>query len=451
MSRGSYGGAHPAAGPGGVVAAVTAGGPAARAGISAGDTLLAVDGTRLRDVIDWQWQTASEGFDVSVLGTDGAERSVSVQRAWDEQPGVEFTATLFDGVRECDNACQFCFIAQLPPGLRRSLYVRDDDYRLSFLSGNFVTLTNLDDADVERIVEQRLSPLYASLHAVDDDVRRRLICATHEDLALQRADELLAAGIALHVQIVLVPGVNDGAVLERTLAWLASRPLIESVGVVPIGFTGHQRRYSVAFGEPEAASRVLDALEPWRTRMAVERGLRWVHAADELHLVADRGLPPTDDYDGFPQYENGIGLVRVFRDAWLADAAGSKPVVPTPSERVTLVTGELFAPTLLELVASAPPKGRDVRVLAVPNRFFGGNVSVTGLLTAVDIAAVVAADGAAGVYLVPDVVLSTDGVTLDDVPECALPALCGADVRVVSSDAAGFLAALSGLSVGHTG
>jgi NifB/MoaA-like Fe-S oxidoreductase len=282
-------------------------------------------------------------------------------------------------------------------------------------------------------------------------VRGRLVCATVEDRALERTDQLLAGGIVLHVQIVLVPGVNDGSVLERTLAWLAARPLIESVGVVPVGFTAHQRRHEEGFATSDAAGRVLDALEPWRERMLAERGRRWVHAADELYVAAGSDLPPSQDYDGFPQYENGIGLARAFRDAWIPGSAVAIAAPVAPAGPVTLLTGELFAPTLRELLATAPLPRTECRVLAVPNRFFGGNVSVAGLLTASDIASTVATDGGRGIYLVPDVVLNSDGVTLDDVSEGALAALCGADLRVVSSDAAEFLAASDGLSGEHTG
>lgn len=431
--------------PGGLVASVEAGGAAQRAGIRAGDVALAVDGRPLRDVIDWQWLTSEESFTVEVERRTG-RRLLGVVRDWDEPVGLTFAQLLFDGVRECDNACLFCFVSQLPDGLRPALYVRDDDLRLSFLAGTFVTLTSTTDDDVARVIEQRLSPLHVSLHAVDPEVRRRLVCPTAGDLALERVDQLDRAGIELHVQVVLVPGLNDGAVLEETLAWLAERTSVVSVGVVPLGYTAHQKRFAASYGDPRAASAVLDALALWRTRMRAVRGVSWVHAADELHLAAGRPVPPAGDYDGFPQYENGIGLVRAFTDEWReAVEAAAVDMCRTPLE-VTLVTGELFAPVLREMVPMATRHGITCRVLAVPNGFFGGNVGVTGLLTGADIVAVVRADDAPGPYLVPDIVLNDDGLTLDGMSTGELVATTGKDTRVVSCDAAGLLAALLALS-----
>ncbi len=437
MTPGSYEHAVVAGAHGGVVSGVDPGSPAERAGVRPGDRVLSVDDEPLRDVIDWLWLTAEASFALTVASpADTDARDVVVERGWDEPIGVEFRGLVFDGVRECDNACSFCFVAQMPDGLRPSLYVRDDDFRLSFLSGTFITLTNLEDDDVERILTQRLSPLHVSLHAVDRAVRRRLVCPTAEDGALERFDELAAGGIETHVQIVLVPGVNDGAVLQGSLEWLAERPGVESVGIVPVGFTRFQSRVGASYGDANDAAGVLDAIEPWRQRMLDERGLRWVHAADELYLSAGRDVPPAGDYDDFPQYENGIGMVRTFVDTW------REVLLKAPVDRcrepvdVTLVTGELFAPVLAGLAEMARRHSVTCRVLPVANTFFGGNVDVAGLLTGRDIVAAVRADGGPGPYLVPDSVLNDDMVTLDDVPAVELAALTGTDVRVVSCDAA---------------
>jgi putative radical SAM enzyme (TIGR03279 family) len=449
--------------------------PADRAGVRAGDRIVAVDGDPVRDVIDWRWLTAEPTFVITLeSGVPGAARDVRVDRAWDEPVGVEFDGVVFDGVRTCENSCAFCFVAQLPGGLRPALYVRDDDYRLSFLAGTFITLTNLTDDDVDRIAGQALSPLYVSLHAVDDEVRRRLLCPTVPDEAVKRFEELLSEGIELHVQIVLVPGVNDGHVLQETLRWLSARPGVRSIGVVPLGYTSHQSRFSGSFGRPEAAAVVLDALEPWREAMLSDRGTRWVHAADEFHLAAGREVPPATAYDSFPQYENGIGLVRAFLDSW-EDVVHSTPVRSGNARaHATLVTGELFAPTLRRAVPLAARHGVTCSVLPVRNRFLGGNVSVAGLLSGADIAEAIRADGArhaddargagseggpsaetgapsadrtAGrraptTYLVPDVVLNEDGLTLDGMTAQDVCARSCASVRVVSCDAAGLLESL---------
>lgn len=408
---------------GGRIAAIDAGSVAEAAGLAPGDVILTANGALLTDVLAWEWAAADGTLDLHVAAADGTERDVSFNVAFGEPPGVRFSDSVFDGVRTCDNACAFCFVAQLPAGLRASLYVRDDDYRLSFLNGNFITLTNLTPEDVQRIVWLRLSPLYVSVHAVTPEVRLSLVCPTVEDDALAILDVLLAAGIEVHAQIVLVPGVNDGDELRATLAHLAERKGICSVGVVPVGYTSHQQRIAGSFGEENAAAAVLAGLGPWRERMRAERHLSWVHAADELYLNAGAPIPPAHEYDGFPQYENGIGMVRSFLDGlpWGVDSVASD---------LTLVTGELFAPILRE---SFPRS----RVLAVANRLFGGNVSVAGLLSGADIADAIAADAAGGVYAVPDVTLNADGVFLDDLTPADVRERARADVRMVSSEPSG--------------
>jgi putative radical SAM enzyme (TIGR03279 family) len=334
--------------------------------------------------------------------------------------------------------------------MRPSLYVRDDDFRLSFLAGNFITLTNLSDDDVARIVRQRLSPMYVSLHAVDDEVRRTLLCPTADDRALEFVERLGEAGIALHVQIVLVPGVNDGPVLERTLRWLEAREGIASVGIAPVGTTRYQKRIAAGYDTAEAAQAVLAQLKPWSERMRSERGVSWVYAADELHLAAGTELPPWDDYDGFPQFENGIGMVRAFVDE-AGEELGRLPPAAAGllcgAPRVALVTGAFFAPVLARLAPALAHAGCAVSVLPVANDLLGGNVGVAGLLGGGDIAKAVAAHGLdAGVFLVPDVAVNDDGLLLDDLTVAEVAAQAGADVRLVSCDAAGLVSALIELS-----
>jgi len=396
--------------------------------------VLAVGGQPVRDILDWTWLTSEDEVLVTVAEPDGGVRDIALARAAQEPWGATFAEALFDGIRTCSNRCVFCFMRQLPTGLRPSLYVRDDDFRLSFLHGNFITLTNLTDEDVERIAEQRLTPLHISLHAVDPEVRARLVCARGRDLALERFDELLDAGIDLHVQIVLVPGINDDEQLGRSLRWLAEREGVASVGVVPLGYTRYQTAFTRSYDDAASAGRVLEALEPWQEAFRAQHGITWVQAADELYLNAGVAIPPAEHYDGLPQYENGIGMVRVFLDEW--DAAGERDTAREPeAARTTVVTGELFAPVLDGLVRAADLA--HVRMLVVPNAFFGGNVNVAGLLTGADIAAAISADadGPDARYLVPDAVLSAEGLTLDDMTFADLAQAAGAAVRLVSSDA----------------
>jgi putative radical SAM enzyme (TIGR03279 family) len=444
--RGSYGGRVPAAVGGGVVAAVEADGPAAARGVVAGDVIVAVEGQPPRDILDWQWLTDGQEITVAIRHAE-TTRTEKLRRNAGQSWGLHFADAVFDGVRTCENRCVFCFMAQLPKGLRRALYLRDDDFRLSFLQGNFVTLTNLSDADVARIAEQHLSPLYVSLHAIDPAVRGELVCA-REDRALERFDELLGAGIDIHVQVVLVPGVNDGVVLDETLAWLSERECVLSVGIVPLGFTAHQERFSASY-DGRAAAEVISQIEPWQMAFRERDAVTWVYLADEFYLKAGRSVPPTAQYDGYPQYENGIGIVRSFADeaAALSDRLASARACLPAGLRVALVTGELAEPELRSFlgIPAGPEAHFGLSVLVVPNTFFGGNVSVTGLLTAADIVPAIVSSSA-DVFLVPDIVVNADGLLLDDVAASELLVRTGRDVRLISCDADGLLAALDDLA-----
>lgn len=430
-------------GAGGLIVEIEPG-PAERAGLRAGDIVTAVDGRAVADILDWQWATDGDVVELAVRHADDSEATVALQRKRGERWGIDFADALFDGVRTCRNNCAFCFMTQLPKGLRKALYLRDDDFRLSFLQGNFITLTNLADTDIERIAEQHLSPLYVSLHAVSPAVRRELVCA-REDRALERFDQLLESGIDLHVQIVLVPGVNDGAELDRTLTWLAEREGVASVGVVPLGFTAHQDRFKASYNDPIEAAKVIQQVQRWQFESRARDGVTWVHLADEFYLNARAPFPETSWYDGYPQYENGIGMVRSFADeAAVLHEDLFKATAQLPEcESVTVVTGLLGATTIAGALNACEAAGR-VRLLAIPNRFFGGNVTVTGLLTGEDLATAIRRDAEArgaeeGLYLLPDVVFNADGVTLDDLTLDDLRGRTVADIRLVSSDAAGLL------------
>lgn len=408
--------------------------------------MLAVDGFVLRDVIDWSW--FADGLRHELAVARGMEQAtVVVDRSADEPWGVGFASAVFDRVRTCRNACAFCFMEQLPPGLRPSLSLKDDDYRLSFLDGNFITLTNFREEDVARIAEQGISPLHISLHAVTPEVRAALMCP-HEDRALHWFDRLVEEGVDLHVQIVLVPGVNDGDELDRTLTWLAQRDGVVSVGIVPAGYTRFATREPAPFSRAHAGE-VIAHVEEWRRAMRERDGISWVHLADEFYLTAGSEVPPADEYDGFPQFENGIGMVRSLLDE--ADGlAGSLRETAMrlrdSSRRARIVTGTLVAPVFERVIASAGGEGV-IGVVPVTNRMFGGNVSVTGLLSGSDIVEAVLSSGdSESGFLVPDVVFNPDGLTLDDLTFRELVERTGMKLRVVSCDAAGLLAGLTELS-----
>jgi putative radical SAM enzyme (TIGR03279 family) len=440
--RNEYGRRVPLVGIGGVIESLALGSPAERAGLQVGDTLLTADGQPLRDVIDWQWLADGAEVRVGYVRGSAAKASMVLRREAGEPWGVAFAETVFDGVRTCDNRCAFCFMTQLPKGLRKALYVRDDDYRLSFLQGNFVTLTNLSDHDVARIIEQRLSPLYVSLHTVDPEVRTQLVCA-RDDRALERFDELLDADVDLHVQIVLVPGINDGAVLDQSLTWLAEREGVLSVGLVPLGYTAHQQRFAASYESRRAARGVIEGVIPWQDAMRERDGCTWVYLADEFYLNAGIELPPAEHYDDFPQYENGIGLVRDFVDsarAAVAELAAAVAELPDGLS-VIVATGELFAP-ILERERPAFDPARRLRVVAVRNDFFGGNVSVAGLLTTSDLVRQLAPTQHGAVILVPDCIVNADGVLLDGVSVAELGTALDREVRLLSCDVGGLLSGL---------
>ncbi|MBS3974244.1 MAG: DUF512 domain-containing protein [Actinobacteria bacterium] len=427
------------------IACIEPGSPADVAGIKEGELVEAVDGQPVSDILDWQWLSADDEMVLTLSGKDHSSRLVNISRPPGTGWGIEFSSAIFDRVRTCQNDCVFCFISQLPAGLRDSLYVRDDDYRLSFLYGNFVTLTNLTELDVERIIEQQLSPLYVSLHSADAAVRERIV-RTPCDRALERVEKLLAAGIEMHIQIVLVPGENDGTHLEQTLDWLERLDGVVSVGIVPLGYTAHQSRFSRSFEDPLDAARVISQVAPRQHVRRMRDKMTWVYLADEFYLNALAPLPEAFFYDDFPQYENGIGIARAFVDDFEAarDRITESLALLPKRNSISIVSGEMAAGILADAFESAGA-GQKVRVLGVANRFFGGNVKVTGLLTGRDIVDVIAADNPGGesVYIVPKIIFNSGGVTLDGFTADDLESLGDKRVAFVSSDSQGLLEALA--------
>ncbi|MFI5047153.1 MAG: DUF512 domain-containing protein, partial [Acidimicrobiia bacterium] len=406
------------------VVAVASGSPADDAGLRPGDELLSLNGELVRDVIQYQFQVDEPRVELEI-GRGGLELLVTVDKPAGVPLGIDLQHAVFDRVRTCDNHCPFCFIYQLPKGMRRSLYVKDDDYRLSFLYGNFTTLTRFTESDLERVVAERLSPLYVSIHATDPDLRTRLLRNRRGATSLRWLAVLLDAGIEVHGQVVVCPGINDGDRLDDTLLGVLDRfPRLATLGVVPLGVSDHTTEPDMRAHILAEAERVVDLVECWQTRYEAALGRRLVYASDEYYLLAQRPFPVLDAYDGLPQHENGIGMARAFeRDvrsalagdtveavgtrtgffAWVdgAPAEGYRaprvPVTlgrtravsrPAPG-RVRVVTGELgarvLAPLLPELAAAAGGLG-SLELLTVPNRFFGGNIGVTGLLTGRDVA-----------------------------------------------------------------
>ncbi len=402
--------------PGGEISAVS--GPARRAGLLPGDRLLAANGRLLRDVIDFRFYADGPAATLRFRRGD-EERVVRLRRPAGADWGLEFREPLFDGVRRCCNRCLFCFVDQLPCGWRRSLYLRDDDFRLSFLYGNFVTLSNLRPQDWQRIGEQRLSPLYVSVHATDPELRRTLLGRARLPDIRQQLALLGELGIAVHTQVVLCPGINDGPQLERTLADLeALAGVVRSVALVPVGLTRFRAPLLSDLRPYTAAeARALVAWAVPRQRAYRRRiGRAFLYLADEFYLLAGRPVPSACSYDGFPQIENGVGLVRELLDDWARTRRRMPAALPRP-RRVVLVSGALAAPLLQGLAAelSARVPGLAVEVLPVPNTTFGPAVTVSGLLTGAALRAHLPAAAPADLVFLPQAAFDARGRTLDGV------------------------------------
>src|SRR5690349_11621302 len=303
---------YPAGMPAARVLSVAPGSPAEQAGIAAGDEILAINGEHLRDVIAYQLQVDAAEVDLEVR-RGGLEQQLVVRKHEGASLGLELAHAVFDRVQTCDNHCPFCFIHQLPKGMRRSLYLQDDDFRLSFLYGNFTTLTRFTEADFERVVGERLGPLYVSIHATDPEVRTRLLRNRRGATSLRWLELLLDAGIEVHGQIVVCPGINDGAVLDDTLLGVLDRfPRLATVGVVPLGVSAHSHESEMRPHTLAEARAVVDIVHTWQARYVEALGHRLVYASDEYYLLAQRPFPALDDYDGCRQHENGIGMARTF-------------------------------------------------------------------------------------------------------------------------------------------
>jgi len=379
-----------------------------------GDRLLAVNGHRLRDILDYSYYTSTDDELLLEVATAGGELwELEIEREPGEPLGLTFPAPEPAG---CRNNCIFCFVHQLPRGLRKPLYVKDEDYRLSFLNGNYVTLANLKAGELERIVEQRLSPLYISVHATNPELRQTMLGKKGIPPILEQLRELAAARIGMHTQIVLCPGVNDGAELERTVADLASLyPAVLSLAIVPLGLTKHRQRLPKLQPVDSAYARAF--IEEWGPRAkALNKKLNepFLFLADEFYLKGGIPFPPFKEYGDLPQIENGVGLVPLF----LRDAAkvikAAKPLTPF---RATVVTGVSALGFVSDFLAKLSDKtGAELVPVAVENQLFGPSVTVSGLVSGGDICAALEGHEIGRALLIPDVMLKEgEGVFLDDV------------------------------------
>ena len=477
------------------VVSVTTGSPADVAGVLVGDVVMAVDGRPVRDIIEYRVLTDESEVSLDLL-RDGIEVTFDLEKAPGTPLGVEIDSPVFDEVRTCDNHCEFCFIYQLPPGMRRSLYLKDDDYRLSFLYGNFTTLTRFTEADLERVVTEGLSPLYVSIHATNPELRTEMLRNRRGAMSLRWLRSLLDHGIEVHGQVVVCPGLNDGAALVETLCGVLDEyPELADVAIVPLGVSAHSSEVRMRPHTRDEARFVVGTVDAWQEIFLAALGRRMVFASDEYYLLADLPFPGAETYGDFSMHEDGIGMARAFQMefegrsgsgigvrsgffAWVdgAPAAGYRsprtagdtsagcgvslgPVsddpaafadgavgavdvasthdagasqrpesLVTPVAAVTLrprrtapvgiLTGAYGALVLAPLIDALDRD--DVRIIAVENRFFGGNIGVTGLMVGEDLHRVLAEQPVGHRYLLPDVCLSQgrflDGTSPEDLP-----------------------------------
>ncbi len=450
---------------------VLPGTPAHRAGITPGDELVSINGVVPSDVIEYQ-QLVDDLDPVFSLQRRGVVFQTIVAKREGAPIGLRIGSSIFDRVQTCDNHCAFCFIYQLPPGLRTSLYLKDDDYRLSFLYGNFTTLTRFTELDLSRVVDERLGPLYVSIHATDPDVRTDMLRNRRGATSLRWLGALLDNGITVHGQVVLCPGINNGPVLERTLAEVITRfPALETLGIVPLGLSKFNSEPDLRVHTPEEAADDLEIVHFWQERALDALGRRVFQASDELYVQAGVGVPPADHYEAFAQHENGIGMIRAFYDELDRLEHGSSstspivtgewrsmPAAPAEGYRATrtgggdrpnhdgpivIVTGT-YGMAVMEPVRErlAHLANRSIRLLEVPNTFFGGNTAVAGLMVGEDIIRTVTPDEEeVGAYMIPDVALSGD-TFIDDVPLAAVASAARAPVVVAPATVQGLLGAI---------
>ena len=407
--------------------------PARRLGLAPGTQLVAIDGKPLRDALDYQFYSAATRFTLTVC-RDGVQTELTVEKDRYEPFGCNFETYLGDEKHSCDNHCMFCFIDQLPPGMRESLYFKDDDERLSFLFGNYITLTNLTDREIDRIIEMHISPIFISVHTTNPVLRTRMLANKRGGETLSYLQKLAQGGIEMNCQLVLCRGINDGEELRRTLDDLCQlHESILSIAAVPSGVTRYRKGlYPLTPYDRETAAQTLNILEEYGRRCVKEYGTRLIYPGDEWYLAAERPVPEGDFYEEYAQLENGVGMWRLYRDEFLGALAHSR--TGRRIRRMDVVTGTLAAPLIQEMMEALHGRHPSVKVTVHPirNNFFGGNISVAGLVTGTDIIDQCKGKLTSDVLGVPEVMLRDEQDRfLDDVTVEQLAEALGVRVKIL--------------------
>lgn len=405
--------------------------------IEVGDYLLAVNDTELKDIFDYHYLCNDENITVLVEKADGERWELDIEKDYNEDLGIDFEQGLMDEYRSCTNKCMFCFIDQMPPGMRETLYFKDDDARLSFLQGNYITLTNMKEADLERIIKYRLSPINISIHTVNPELRVKMLHNRFAGEALNKLQRLYDNRIEMNSQIVLCKGLNDGAELERSIEYLSNLlPYMESLSVVPVGLTKYRENLApLEKFSKEDAIEVLDLIHRWQEKLLEKYGTRFVFASDEWYITAELPIPEEDYYEGYGQIENGVGMVRSLEDEfdeYLAELKGDDR-----EKKVSLATGVLAGPIIKKLTDKLAEKYPNVtcEVYVIQNDFFGRDITVAGLLTGQDIIKQLKGKDLGKYLILPSVLLrSGEEVLLDDLTVQDLENALQKEIRIVKSD-----------------
>ena len=400
-----------------IVKNIVGGSIADELGIEPGDRLLSINGNEIEDIFDYQFYSEDEELLLLIEKPDGEQWELEIEKDADEELGMEFGAGLMDEYRSCRNKCMFCFIDQMPEGMRDTLYFKDDDSRLSFLQGNYVTLTNMNDHDIERIIRYRLEPINISFQTTNPELRCKMLHNRFAGDALKKVDQLYQGGIEMNGQIVLCKGVNDGEELERSIRDLTKYlPLLRSVSVVPVGLTKFRDGlYPLEPFAKEEAKRVLETVHRWQEKLYGEYGVHFIHAGDEWYLLAEEEIPEEERYDGYLQLENGVGMLRLLFNEF--DEAYQNTEGDDREKTLSIATGRLAYPYLKRRAEKVGEKYPNIRIHVYPvrNDFFGERITVSGLVTAQDIMAQLAGKELGESLLLPCNMLKADeDIFLDD-------------------------------------
>ena len=411
-----------------------------------GDELLSVNGQQIEDVFDYHYLINDEYLEILIRKPDQEEWELEIEKDFEEDLGIEFDSSLMDEYRSCRNKCIFCFIDQMPKGMRDTLYFKDDDSRLSFLQGNYVTLTNMSDHDIDRIIRYHLSPINISFQTTNPELRCRMLNNRFAGDIFPKVQRLYEAGIEMNGQIVLCKGINDGEELERSIRDLSKYlPHLHSVSVVPVGLSRYREDlYPLEPFTKEDAQKVLDTVKKWQDQLYPQYGLHFIHCSVEWYILAQQPIPREEEYDGYLQLENGVGMVRLLESEVLEELSNRKP--DDRKRRISIATGKLAAPFIRENISHIQKlyPGIEVNVYSIRNDFFGEMITVSGLVTGQDLKKQLAGRELGECLLIPcNMLRAGENVFLDDVTVEELEAALGVPVEVVDEDGASLVRAVT--------